>query len=138
MEVVLLRQRPELKQQTAELLNMEWPRSLAARYHYYINTQGRYTIHTVFCRLLSLEEGKDDLPCSLILVRYCQQSGETQVMGHVRLAAAAVRPRAVLLEACELATVVAQPYCCLSLQSMCVLQCWLAESYVARAMAAGS
>ena len=69
-----------------------------------------------FCRLVSLEEGEGDLPCSLILVHQCQQSGETQVVGHVRLAAAAVRPKGVLLEACEL---VAQPYYCLSVQSTC-------------------
>lgn len=33
-EVVPLRRRPDLRRQTAKLLNTEWPRSLAARYEF--------------------------------------------------------------------------------------------------------
>ena len=44
--------------------------------------------------MFSLEENEDDLPCSLVVERQV-------VVGHVRLIAAAGRPRAMLVEACE-------------------------------------
>lgn len=56
----------------------------------------------VLLRLISLEEGEGDLPRSLILLQKCQQSGDTCVIGHVRMIAAAGRPRAALVEACKL------------------------------------
>lgn len=102
LELVSLRQRPELRRQTAELLNTEWPRSLAARLVACVLKHAISGKVHVLLRLISLEEGEGDLPCSLILLQKCQQSGGTCVVGHVRMIAAAGRPRAALVEACKL------------------------------------
>lgn len=102
LELVSLRQRPELRRQTADLLNTEWPRSLEARL---VACMLKHVVGDkvhVLLRLISLEEGEGDLPCSLILLQTCQQSGDTCVVGHVRIIAAAGRSRAALVEACKL------------------------------------
>ncbi|CAI8024378.1 N-alpha-acetyltransferase 80 [Geodia barretti] len=74
MEIVRLRMRHDLRVETAQLLNSEWPRSLAAR-------------------LINLEEGEGVLPCSLVLLH-----NDQEVVGHVRLHAVSGRSHAVLLE----------------------------------------
>ena len=96
-EIVRLRSRPDLRRETAELLNAEWPRSLAARYMAAIAFTPPECCYICACvRLFSLEEGEDDLPCSLVLLH---KNG--QVVGHVRLTAVAGHSGAVLVEACE-------------------------------------
>ncbi|XP_064402562.1 N-alpha-acetyltransferase 80-like isoform X1 [Halichondria panicea] len=73
-ETVVLHTRRELLEETATLLNREWPRSMAAR-------------------VASLEGGVDELPCSLVLLN----SGGA-VVGHARLLPVAGATNAALIE----------------------------------------
>lgn len=70
----LLHSKRELLQETALLINKEWSRSLAAR-------------------LASIEEGSDELPCSVVMV---EEGG--RVVGHARLMPVAGVRDAALIE----------------------------------------
>ncbi|XP_078349945.1 uncharacterized protein LOC144634785 [Oculina patagonica] len=64
LSFTLLRHHPEFLEETANLLNSQWKKSLTGRLQY-------------------LEEGQDNLPCSLILLQ--KDQGQTRVIGHSRL-----------------------------------------------------
>ncbi|KAJ7390811.1 N-acetyltransferase 6 [Desmophyllum pertusum] len=72
-----LRKHPEFLEETANLLNSEWRKTLTGRLHY-------------------LSEGQDDLPCSLILLQKDDQ-GHTRVIGHSRLNQVLGKPKATFL-----------------------------------------
>ena len=57
----------------------------------------RRSYRVACCRLVSLEEGGGELPCSLVLLH----SEAEKVVGHVRLYAVAGNTAGVLVEACE-------------------------------------
>ena len=102
VSVAPLRQFPHLLQETAELVNVEWPRSLSARYSgRLLGVFGRSgeAVHTSLShRMASLEEGGAALPCSLVMLYINPQLGRSEVVGHARLVAAAGWSEAALVE----------------------------------------
>ena len=102
-EVFLLHDRPELVNATAELINEEWSRSLAARYDNQStdNERGQVKRYPAPTRVASIDGGQDQLPCSVLLVGRVGGGEEGRVVGHARVMPVAGARKAALIETGE-------------------------------------
>ncbi|CAB3981481.1 N-acetyltransferase 6 [Paramuricea clavata] len=78
-KVIKLHDVPDVMEETAQLLNNEWPRSLEAR-----------------CNVIS--QSSDDLPCSFVLLKVSTAGNVRTVVGFSRLSKVLQKPNSALVE----------------------------------------